>query len=118
MTWALILDVGGVWAQIGRDFHAKGRPMRRLCLLLAFLFVPSLAGAQCFADYKAKQDDPLQLHYGVVELQGACDAKAAADEIAGRIAGEGWVLLQVLSTFGPDELSAHEGEAGAYFLRY
>jgi hypothetical protein len=43
--------------------------MKRIILLtLAFLAVSSAAQAACYADYKAKRDDPLRLHYGVAEI--------------------------------------------------
>ncbi|MDO9525972.1 MAG: hypothetical protein Q7J57_10640 [Gemmobacter sp.] len=88
-----------------------------LAALLAFVAVPSHAA--CYADYKAKRDQPLQLHYGVLELpDSACTPAAAPVEIARRIGGDGWKLLNVLGTFGPDGLDARRSDAGAYFLRY
>ena len=54
--------------------------MIRPLLLAALLALAALpAQAQCFADYKAKQDGPLRLHYGVAQVS-ACDRKAAKDE--------------------------------------
>lgn len=77
------------------------------------------AAADCYADYKAKQDDPLRLHYGVAQVgDGNCAPGAAAGEIAPRLAGDGWTLLNVLSTFGPEGLDERKQSAGAYFLRY
>ena len=91
-----------------------------LALLLGLTSLP--AAAECSADYKAKRDAPLRLHYGVVELPDpACESReAAAAEIAARIAVEGWVLLSVVSVFdasGLDDEKRKES-AGAYFLRY
>ena len=40
-------------------------------LLLVFslnLLIAGAANAECYADYKAKQDDPLRLHYGVAAV--------------------------------------------------
>ncbi len=46
--------------------------MKRIILLtLAFLAVSSAAQAACYADYKAKRDDPLRLPAGVDEIMGA-----------------------------------------------
>ncbi len=90
-----------------------------LSALLALTALP--AQAQCYADYKAKQDNPLQLHYGVIQLPDAACAsvEAAAGEIAPRIGKEGWTLLAVVSIFGPDGLTEKRKEsAGDYFLRY
>ncbi|MGR3540490.1 MAG: hypothetical protein ACU0BS_03570 [Hasllibacter sp.] len=86
--------------------------------LLTALALPALAQSPCYADYKARQTDPLRLHYGTIELRGACDPALAADEIAARIASEGWQLLEVVGTFGPEGLRERESDAGAYHLRY
>ena len=86
--------------------------------LIAGLGIASPAHAQCYADYKAKQDNPLRLHYGVVQLSGACSRGAARGEIASRIARGGWTLLNVVSVFGPDGLNERKESAGPYFLRF
>ena len=93
--------------------------MLRLALPL-LIALASPAAASCYADYKAKQDGPLRLHYGVIELPDAdCAApgRARAD-VAARIAVDGWQLLNVLGTFGPEGLAARRGSAGDYYLRY
>lgn len=76
------------------------------------------AAAQCFADYKAKQDNPLRLHYGVAQITGACSAQAAAQELGPRLAAQGWTLLQVESVFGPEGLDQRKDSAGPYYLRF
>lgn len=78
---------------------------------------PSLA-ADCFADYKAKQDNPLRLHYGVIKLAGPCQPGPARQETEARLAGAGWTLLKVLSVFGPEGLEQRKANAGPYYLRY
>ncbi len=83
------------------------------------LALASPASAECYADYKAKQDAPLRLHYGVAQVSDAgCSRGAARDELAPRLASDGWTLLTVLSTFGPEGLDERKPSAGAYFLRY
>lgn len=92
--------------------------MKRLSLaaiLMAGLAMP--ASAECYADYKAKQDDPLRLHYGVAQVS-SCDTGGAEAELTPRLAADGWTLLTVLSTFGPEGLDERKDSAGAYFLRY
>jgi hypothetical protein len=80
---------------------------------------PKLAPAECYADYKAKKEPPLQLHYGVAQVSdGNCSRGAAQGELAPRLAADGWTLLNVLSTFGPEGLGERKASAGAYFLRY
>lgn len=94
--------------------------MKTLILALTLALAASPATAACYADYKAKQDDPLRLHYGVAQLpDAACgSAGAAAAELAPRLAQNGWTLLNILSIFGPEGLEQRKESAGANFLRY
>lgn len=89
--------------------------MKATVFFLALLAAP--ASAQCFADYKAKQDDPLRLHYGVAQI-AVCTRADAQTELAPRLAAAGWTLLQVVSIFGPDKLPEKQAGAGPYFLRF
>lgn len=93
---------------------------RAFLIALALSLAALPASAACYADYKAKQDDPLRLQYGVIQLSdAACNDKGrAAAEIAGRIGGDGWQLLNVMSVFGDDGLQSRKDRAGPYFLRY
>ena len=93
----------------------------RLALFpLIALAMAAPAQAGCYADYKAKQDNPLRLAYGVAELPddgcGSVDAAAAA--LAPRLAAAGWTLLTILSVFGPEGLDERKASAGDNFLRY
>ena len=93
--------------------------MKQITLSLAFWLVLSgTASAQCFADYKAKQDNPLRLHYGVAQISGACSGQNAKSQIRKRLAREGWTLLQVLDVFGPEGLDQRKASAGQYYLRF
>lgn len=100
--------------------------MKRILLPLALGAVLTLtalpAAAECFADYKAKRDNPLRLHYGVIALpDAACNSlEAAAPVIAERIDDDGWTLLDVVSIFGAAELDDEKRKesAGDYYLRY
>lgn len=78
---------------------------------------PALA-ADCYADYKAKQDNPLRLHYGVAVVNGPCTKAAARNELAQRLGARGWTLLNVVSVFGPDGLAQRKDSAGPNFLRF
>lgn len=93
--------------------------MKQIALFLAFTLACSgAAAAQCFADYKAKQDNPLRLHYGVAELSGDCSKGAAKSELGVRLSAQGWTLLQVESVFGPEGLDQRKDSAGQYYLRF
>ena len=95
------------------------RPLRPLFLGALLAIAAGPAAAACFADYRARTEDPLRLHYGVIEVpEAACSVPAAAPLIAQRIAADGWQLLQVISVFDESGLDARRSDAGAYFLRY
>lgn len=92
----------------------------RVSLAVALMLGLALpAQAECYADYKAKQDAPLRLHYGVAQVSDAnCSKGGAEGELAPRLTADGWTLLNVLSTFGPEGLAERKASAGDYFLRY
>ena len=96
--------------------------MTRLTLIATLILaLGGPASADCFADYKAKQDDPLRLHYGVAQVSDdACSSGKgqAQAELAPRLAAGGWTLLNVLSVFGPEGLGERKASAGEYFLRF
>lgn len=80
----------------------------------------STAQAACYADYKAKRDDPLKLHYGVIELSDdVCDDREAARrQISDRLETNGWSLLKVQSIFDDTGLEERKESAGDFFLRF
>jgi hypothetical protein len=97
----------------------KEARMARIFILITMLMAALPASAECYADYKAKQDNPLRLAYGVAQVSdGNCDPGSAANELAPRLASAGWTLLAVMSTFGPEGLGEREASAGDHFLRY
>lgn len=91
----------------------------RLPLIALILTLAAPASAECYADYKAKQDDPLRLAYGVAQVpDSACDPAAAKNELAPRLQAGGWKLLDVMGVFGPEGLAERKDRAGEFFLRY
>lgn len=94
-------------------------PIRHIALAAFLSVFAGPAAAACYADYRAQKDNPFGLHYGVIELpDSACSVAAAEPVIAGRIAADGWQLLQVISVFDDSGLDARRSDAGAYFLRF
>lgn len=93
---------------------------RTFLLAVTLAALPALAQAACFADYKAKRDDPLRLHYGVVKVSdGNCPPRnQVAADIAQRIGRDGWQLLNVVSTFDETGVEEKRASAGEFFLRY
>lgn len=95
--------------------------MKRAFLTAVFLIgIAGSASAACYADYQAKTDDPLRLHYGVIQLSDAActDTSAAESEAGTRLRAGGWTLLTILSTFGEDGLNSRRADAGQNYLRF
>ena len=97
--------------------------MRRLylsLLVVSALIAATPVSAACFADYKAKRDNPLRLHYGVIELSdAACGTPSRAEaEVRQRIARGNWELLNIVSVFGDEGLGERKKSAGEFFLRF
>ena len=89
-----------------------------LCAALMIGAAWPASAAGCYADYKAKRDNPLRLHYGVAQINGACNAGAAKAELAPRLAAQGWTLLNILSVFGEEGLAQRKDSAGPNYLRF
>lgn len=94
--------------------------IRSLILGLALTVLAVPAQAACYADYKAKREKPLRLHYGVIELsdQSCTSRDAAAHEISRKLEKDGWQLLNVMSTFAQDGLAERKSSAGKFYLKY
>lgn len=104
--------------------NPQGPPMRRIAKILIVgclvAVTASSASAACFADYKAKQENPLRLHYGVVEVnvQPCQMSSAVSDNVSRRVAAGGWMLLQIESVFDKTGLEARKRDAGEFYLRF
>lgn len=95
--------------------------MRHSVLIIGFLAAFTLASpgaaAGCYADYKAKQDNPLRLHYGVAEIS-QCSKAAARAELSKRLSAKGWTLLNIMSVFDESGLAERKQSAGPNYLRF
>lgn len=83
----------------------------------ALLALTSAAQADCFVEYKAKQDAPLRLHYGILALPGGCPAMPD-EATAARLASAGWTLLTVVSSSETSPTAQQKANAGDFFLRF
>jgi hypothetical protein len=95
--------------------HTLTRLLPALCI---GLLTATAAQAACYADYKAKQDDPLRLHYGVVQIAGDCSVSTAEAELRPKLESDGWQLLNVLGVFDDSGLAERRDSAGAFYLLY
>ncbi|RKT27924.1 hypothetical protein BXY70_3280 [Roseovarius halotolerans] len=76
--------------------------MKRNIIILATATVMTLANAAtaqaaCFAEYKAKRDNPLELFYDVAQISGPCTKANARAQLQQMLARQGLTLLKVLS---------------------
>ena len=95
--------------------------MRSLSLaFVALLWLAVPANAACYADYKAKQENPLRLHYGVIKIDSSpCTmSDKVKATVANRLKAAGWQLLQVRSVFDDSGLERRKKDAGEFFLRF
>ena len=97
--------------------------MRTHLILTAFALFVAAAGAghaACYADYKAKQENPLKLHYGVVQVDiSPCTMSETVRQVVRqRLQAAGWQLLQVQSVFDDSGLGKRRQDAGQFFLRF
>ena len=95
--------------------------MHLLLLSLALSGVlANTASAACFADYKAKRENPLRLHYGVMRIDTApCRmSDSVIRDVAQRLAKAEWQLLGVQSVFDDSGLEQRKKDAGEYHLRF
>lgn len=100
--------------------HPRRMTLRQICLAAAFAAsTASAADAQCYAEYKAKRDDPLRLHYGIVALSGDCPSRGTAERaVAARLAPAGWQLLTIVGLQSAPPTEDQRSDAGAHYLRY
>lgn len=87
------------------------------CALALITCAATAQAADCYADYKAKQDNPLRLHYGVAEVS-QCSKKSAKTELSARLSAQGWTLLNIVSVFDQSGLEERKQSAGPNYLRY
>lgn len=90
-----------------------------ITLVSAALAAP-MAQAACYADYKAKRDNPLRLHYGVmmVDVTPCESSNSVSADVSRRLEAAGWKLLKVESVFDKASLDSKKADAGEYFLRF
>lgn len=93
-----------------------------LFTLLFICLTSQSVSAACYTDYKAKMDQPLRLHYGVMKLyESGCKEESQSDmenRVSIRLRIAGWQLLGVLATFDDSGLVKRKESAGQYYLRF
>ena len=91
-----------------------------LLVFLISIFLPNIAFSNCYADYKAKKNNPLRLHYGISKINtDLCENRNAITlDLESRLQSSGWILLKLLDVFGNEGIDERKDSAGIYFLKY
>ena len=93
--------------------------LMKYIILIYAIFMVTAANSACYASYKAKRDDPLKLHYGVMQLPDQqCTMEAAAKAAGLRLLPHGWILLNLLRVSLKTPTPTEKENAGENFLRY
>lgn len=96
--------------------------MKQIVMTIALWALMAAAGqAECFVGYKAKQDDPLRLHYGIMHVTDAplcADAALLEGHIANRLGDAGWTLLHIVEVQQTPPTDEQREVAGDYFQRF
>ena len=88
-------------------------------LITLVIFLTQSAQAACYADYKAKQENPLKLHYGIMKFDSVeCTASIVQKKVALRLLPHGWTLLNLLTVSRKLPTTQRKENAGENFLRY
>lgn len=85
-------------------------------LILALAALPGAAAADCYIHYKAKRDNPLRLHYGIVQVSGSCPGSPAGT-VSARISSAGWSLLNVTKVTQSPPTASERNSAGSHYYR-
>ncbi len=96
--------------------------MTRIIMVATFLFSICLythaSANNCFILYKAKKDNPLRLHVGIMEIERQCvdtDIEVLSQQ---RLKPDGWSLLQIVNRLQKIDTKKLESDLGEYFLKY
>ena len=88
-------------------------------IIILAIFLTQSAQAACYADYKAKQENPLKLHYGIMKFDSVeCTASIVQKKVALRLLPHGWTLLNLLTVSRKLPTTQRKENAGENFLRY
>ena len=91
----------------------------KVSLILSFsFFFTSVYAGECFVLYKAKKDNPLKLHLGLMQVNKPCSGKSLEIVVSNRLNPSGWLLLKIVNTIESVETEKMKSELGDYFLKY
>lgn len=80
-----------------RKFKSMTHTVKSPLMAALFAAIASTAAADCTAEYKAKQDNPLRLEHGTITVPGPCATDVVTPKVEAALAERGWTLLKILS---------------------
>jgi hypothetical protein len=96
--------------------------MVRVIAAAIFLWGACLSSAahaeDCFVLYKAKKDNPLKLHLGLMKIDRTCSDDTIEAISRLRLQPAGWSLLQIVNVSKDIEVEKIKRDLGEYFLKY
>jgi hypothetical protein len=91
----------------------------KITVVFCFTIMFSEAHAtQCFVLYKAKKNNPLKLHLGLMQINETCTMKDIGTKINNRLNSNGWTLLQIVKANENVKIEKMKRDLGEYFLKY
>jgi len=87
-------------------------------LLLSNLVLTHAYADTCFIFYKAKKDDPLRLHLGLMKMERHCSDVEIEALSQQRLVLHGWSLLKIVNRSVQIDEKKIESDLGEYFLKY
>jgi hypothetical protein len=88
---------------------------------LVFCFATFFSAAyanECFVLYKAKKDNPLKLHLGLIQISGQCSEHDVEYITSRRLNLTDWKLLKIVKSSSNIDAEKMERDLGDYFLKY
>jgi len=112
--------MGCRWVVIEYHLQTTQSLAMKYTALLCALLLAGTADAACYVEYKAKKDNPLNLHYGFMDASDSsrCSATDVTQSVERRLARHGWTLLTILNASATPPSDQQREVAGDYFLRF
>jgi hypothetical protein len=89
-----------------------------LLILLLTCFFSTVYADECFVLYKAKKDNPLKLHLGLMQVKNACLGRNLESIVSNRLNSSGWLLLKIVNITENIETEKMKSDLGDYFFKY
>lgn len=94
------------------------KPLKIPLILFFICFFSTVYADECFVLYKAKKDNPLKLHLGLMQVKKNCLVKNLETTVSNRLNSSGWLLLKIVNITESIEKEKMKRDLGDYFFKY